>query len=477
MRRTVLPAILGTTATGLTLGAPTPAIAQDTSFFAPANFSEMVQARLPAVVGIIATGEAAQTPPGARPQLPPGLEDFFGAPRPEATPQQPRRALGSGFIISSDGYVVTNNHVIEGATDIQVRIEQDRTVAADLIGTDPATDIALLQLRDTSDIDTVDWGDSRNLEIGEWVVAIGNPFGLGGTVTSGIVSAQSRDINAGPYDDFIQTDAAINSGNSGGPLFDTQGQVIGVNTMIYSHSGGNVGIGFAVPAHVAERIVDDLRDDGTVTRGWLGVSIQPVSDTIAEALGLEDSAGAMINQITDGSPADAANLRPGDVVLSVNSNAVDAPRDLVFAVADLAIGEDAQLVVWRDGAREEIAVEIAQQPGTDRAAEPVVPTENAEPQLGASVATLTPKLRTRLGIDDIIRGVALLDVTPDSPAADAGLARGDVIQSINNTDIDDVSAIRDALVEGREMDRPVLLRVHRNGATQFLAVRLGESDG
>ncbi|MEO0744205.1 MAG: trypsin-like peptidase domain-containing protein, partial [Pseudomonadota bacterium] len=316
-----------------------PAQAQTGSYPAPQDFSEMVQAKLPSVVGIIATGAAPDPVQGQRPQLPPGLEDFFGLPRPDAAPRGPRQALGSGFFISVDGYVVTNNHVIAGASEIQVVVDQERRLDARLVGTDPATDIAVLKIDDAGSFPAVEWGASRDLEIGEWVVAIGNPFGLGGTVTAGIVSAQSRDINSGPYDDFIQTDAAINSGNSGGPLFDAEGRVIGVNTAIFSpNGGGNVGIGFAVPAHVAARIAADLRDDGAVSRGWLGVQIQPVSEAIAGALGLDDMSGAMINDVTPDGPADAAGVQAGDVVLSVNGAAISDPRDLVFSVADLAIG-------------------------------------------------------------------------------------------------------------------------------------------
>ncbi|MEL6800593.1 MAG: Do family serine endopeptidase [Pseudomonadota bacterium] len=448
-----------------------PATAQDGQFAAPQDFSAMVQAKLPAVVGILATGAAPAPGQGPRPQLPPGFEDFFGRPAPGGPPPGPRQALGSGFFISDDGFVVTNNHVIAGANDIKVVIDGDRQMAADLVGTDPATDIALLKVREVSDMPFVEWGASRDLEIGEWVVAIGNPFGLGGTVTAGIVSAQSRNINSGPYDDFIQTDAAINSGNSGGPLFDADGRVIGVNTAIFSPSGGNVGIGFAVPAHVAARIVEDLKDDGQVARGWLGVQIQPVSEDIAEALNVPDKQGALINEVTVGGPADEAGVQAGDVVLSVDGTDITDPRDLVFAVADQPIGEATTLTVWRDGARQEIAVTIGRQPGgLVEAAQPGPESDESEPRLGATVADLSPELRAQLGVPSDVSGLAVLEVAADSAAARAGLGRGDVIVEAGGTPVDAVAVIQAALQEAEETGRPALFRIYRNGSYQFVAV-------
>jgi serine protease Do len=323
----------------------------------------------------------------------------------------------------------------------------------------------------------VAWGDSRALQIGEWVVAIGNPFGLGGTVTAGIISAQSRNINAGPYDDFIQTDAAINSGNSGGPLFDAEGRVIGVNTAIFSPSGGNVGIGFAVPAHVAQRIVEDLKDDGQVARGWLGVRIQPVSDAIAQALGLPDTDGALINEVTQGGPAAKAGLQEGDVVLAVDGETIEDPRDLVFATADEQIGAEATLAVWRDGARKDLLVTIGRQPGGPmEAAQPAGQPQGPEPQLGASVTALTPELRAQLGLPDGVEGLAVLDVASDSAAAEAGLGRGDVIVEAAGQPVRDADVIRAALEAAKEQDRPALLQVFRDGSFRFVAVSLPSSD-
>lgn len=477
MQRTAASPLLGTLCalalTGLPLG---PAAAQDAAFSAPEDFSEMVEARLPAVVGIIATGPAATPAPGSGPSLPPGFEDFFGRPGPQSS--GPRQALGSGFVISEDGYVVTNNHVIDGATEIEVMVGDDRTIPAELVGADPATDIALLELAEDSDLPAVQWGNSRDLEIGQWVVAIGNPFGLGGTVTAGIVSGQSRDINSGPYDDFIQTDAAINSGNSGGPLFDAEGDVIGVNTAIFSPSGGNVGIGFAVPAHVAERIVADLKDDGQVERGWLGVRVQGVSDQIAEALDLPDTAGAMINEVTPGGPAEEAGVQSGDILVSVNGEPIDDPRALVFAIADQRIGEDATLTVLRDGERQELQVEIGRQPGNaTEASQPAPASEDGHPKLGASVATLTPELRARFSLPDEVSGLVIVEVNRDSAAAAAGLRQGDVIVEAGGERVTDVNAIGAALDAAQENGRPALLRVFRGGAYRFVAVPLASSEG
>lgn len=467
-------------AVALLLGVAGPAPAQEQSFPAPQGFSEMVEAKLPSVLGIVATGPDPVAAQPSGPQLPPGLQDFFGMPRPDMAPQGPRQALGSGFFISADGYAVTNNHVIEGAEQIEIVIEDERRLPADLVGTDPATDIALLKV-DAGDapFPFVSWGQSRELEIGEWVVAIGNPFGLGGTVTSGIVSAQSRNINSGPFDDFIQTDAAINSGNSGGPLFDARGKVVGVNTAIYSPSGGNVGIGFAVPAHVASRIVADLRDDGEVTRGWLGVQIQPVSQAIANALGLESNTGALVNDVTASGPAEQAGIQSGDIVVAVNDQPITDPRDLIFAVADLEIGQDATFTLWRNGNKTDILVEIASQPGPAKVAMPTAPEgESGTPQLGVSVVPLTPEVRTRLQLPETLNGLVIEAVQPDSNAARAGLLSGDVIVQVGNTDIATVQTLRDALESANADDRPGLQRIYRAGRYQFVAVPLDQvSDG
>lgn len=467
---------LSSAALALVLAAGPQVAAQEAPFSAPANFSQLAEARLPSVVGIIATGAEPTEAPTQQPMLPPGLQDFFGFPMPERAPQGPRQALGSGFIISEDGFVVTNDHVIAGAESIEVTLGDDRRVTAELIGTDPATDIALLKVNDASDLPAVEWGTSRDLKIGEWVVAIGNPFGLGGTVTAGIVSAQSRNINSGPYDDFIQTDAAINSGNSGGPLFNALGDVIGVNTAIFSPTGGSVGIGFAVPAHVAQRVVEDLKDDGMVERGWLGVQIQPVSDDIAEAVGLSETTGALVNDVTMAGPAFNAGLQVGDIILEVGNEAVEDPRDLVLGVAEKAVGDIASLTVWRDGARITLETQIGLRPN-DRVASlrPDARPGDDQPRLGVTVAPLSPELRAELDLPDSLEGLVINGVTEGSAASQAGLAQGDVIVSVGDRNAIDFDVMRRAIEEAEANERPVLMRVYRSGAYRFVAVPLDEN--
>lgn len=455
-------------------GAPAPA--QESAFTTPADFSQMVTEKLPSVVGILSTGPAPRVQPGPVPQLPPGLREFFGPQGPDTAPQGPMRSQGSGFVISEDGYIVTNNHVIAGAEKIEVVLADERQIDAELVGTDPATDIALLKVSVEGDLPDVAWGSSGDLQIGEWVVAIGNPFGLGGTVTAGIVSARSRDINAGPYDDFIQTDAAINRGNSGGPLFNDSGDVIGVNTAIFSPTGGSVGIGFAVPSDVAQRIVDDLRENGSVERGWLGVTLQPVDDGLANAVGLDEAQGVLISEVTADSPAAEAGLQPGDVILQVAGEDVADPRAISFAVADLAIGSEAIFTLFREGQQIEETVTIGQRPDMMAAAptspEMMDPGDSSGPKIGVAVAPVTPQLRAQLGLPPEVGGLVIQSVSTDSPAARANLRAGDVIVEASGEAITDVGALRDAVAQAVEDDKPLLLRVYRAGGYAFVPLNL-----
>lgn len=464
----------------LLIAAPAPAPAQtpEAATGLPADFSAMVAEKLPAVVGILSTAAAPSAPP-AGPQLPPGFQDFFGLPQPGAPGRPgggaaPRRmqAQGSGFIISADGYVVTNNHVIAGAEEIEVVFDDGRQAAAELVGADAATDIALLKVEGASDLPAVDWGDSDAVRIGEWLVAIGNPFGLGGTVTAGILSARSRDIRSGPYDDFLQTDAPINRGNSGGPLFDAEGEVIGVNTAIFSPSGGSVGIGFAVPSEVARSVVDQLRETGQVERGWLGVQLQPLTEELADALGLDGTGGALVAEVTPDSPAAEAGIEAGDVIRAVAGEAVETPRDLSFAVAALSAGAEAAFRIARDGAEEELTVTIGARPLAAEVAEDVQPDPDGNPRLGLSLAPLDRQMRQQLGLPADVSGTVVAGVQPGSPAAEAGLRRGDVIVEADGTGVSAPQDLADLVAAAGE--GPILMRVYRDGSHAFVAVPRGD---
>ncbi|MCR9110022.1 MAG: Do family serine endopeptidase [Rhodobacteraceae bacterium] len=458
------------------IGSAVPAQESPAPYKTPAGFEDMVADKLPSVVGVL-SNLPAQNARRNMPTMPPGMEEFFGQ---QPQNQRPRRAQGSGFVVSDDGLIVTNNHVVQGAETVEVQLDDGSTHEVEIVGTDPATDIALLRMDADEAPEPVDWGSSAETDIGEWVVAIGNPFGLDGTVTAGILSARARDINSGPYDNFLQTDAAVNSGNSGGPLFNTSGEVIGVNTAIFSPSGGSVGIGFAVPSVVARDIVADLQDDGLVQRGYIGVRIQPVDADLGEALGLtEDVNGALIADITSGGPADEAGLQAGDVITAVDGEAIDDPRALTFAVARADAGTEVPLTVIRDGETQEISIKIGQQPD-DLFASATPPMESesdpSEPRLGLSVAPLQGEARRRAGVPEDVNGLLVAEVSPGSPAAEAGIAQGDVIAEVGGAPIEGVEALREATVEAAEADRPLLVRVWRNGSYSFVPVALDDSE-
>ncbi|WP_431284925.1 DegQ family serine endoprotease [Humitalea sp. 24SJ18S-53] len=423
---------------------------------APTTFAPLARRLLPAVVNIQTT-QTVQARPGARPdapevpQAPPGspFEEFFrdflernrpGGPpaRPGQPAPTPRRAqsLGSGFIIDASGIVITNNHVIDGADEINVVLQDNTTLRAELVGTDPRTDVAVLRVRPERPLPAVSFGDSDTAQVGDWVVAIGNPFGLGGSVTAGIVSARGRDIRQGLYDDFIQTDAAINRGNSGGPLFNLAGEVIGINTAIYSPSGGSIGIGFSIPSNLARNIAAQLRDGGRVRRGWLGVNIQQVTDEIAESLGLQGGArGALVARAQEGGPAAAGGIQNGDVVLKFNNQDVREMRNLPRIVAETPVGTVAPVVVWRNGKEETVNVTVAELPADVQAAAtaPAQPRPQATVELtglGMKVSGMTPELRERFSIRPERNGVVITEVTPGSPAAERELRPGDVIVEV-----------------------------------------------
>lgn len=350
------------TATGVTVTSVTPAVA------VPAGgYGDLVEAVSPAVVFIEVTSKAKPTDMSGRlpDTMPEELRRQFERMIPPGAEQPPRQGVGSGFIISADGKIVTNNHVVDGADTVTVKLADGRSFKADVVGSDPLTDVALLQLDSDEDMPFVAFGSSEAMRAGDEVVAVGNPFGLGGTVTSGIISALSRNINAGPYDDFIQTDAAINRGNSGGPLFNNAGEVIGMNTAIFSPDGGSVGIGFAVPSDLVQRIVADLSDDGTITRGWLGVQIKPMPQEIAQVLGYDQPKGAMIEMVSAGSPAAKAGLTNGDIILRFNGTEITEMRDLTLAVASTDPEAVVPVTILHKGAEKEIDVTVGTMPAQD----------------------------------------------------------------------------------------------------------------
>ncbi|MEL6999066.1 MAG: Do family serine endopeptidase [Pseudomonadota bacterium] len=327
------------------------------------SFAPLVKATRPAVVTIKTTG-TARANAEIDPQMREFMERFFGRNFPGEPQQRNRRpqGLGSGFVIDSNGTIVTNNHVVEGSSEITVVLSDGEELSATLIGTDAKTDLAVLRVDAGGTLPTVPWGNSDNVEVGDWAIAIGNPFGLGGTVTAGIVSARGRDIRSGPYDDFLQVDTSINRGNSGGPLFDQQGNVIGVNTAIFSPSGGSVGIGFAIPSNQAQEVVADLIENGSVERGWLGVSIQPVTEEIAAAIGLDAAEGALIADVVDGGPAERAGLRRGDVILGFGSQSINTVRDLTRSVADTDPGTETNIRFLRKGSEQSLSIQTGKFP-------------------------------------------------------------------------------------------------------------------
>jgi serine protease Do len=450
----------------------------------PESFAPIVEQVAPAVVNISATGAARQ---GPRAQmmpppfdLPPGSpfgELFRRFMQPEgqlpAPPPRPATSLGSGFIVDATGYVVTNNHVVEGAEEVIITLNDERRLTATVVGNDPSTDIALLKVETSEPLPTVAWGDSDAIRVGDWVVAVGNPFGLGGTVTVGVLSARGRDIQSGPFDDFMQIDASINRGNSGGPTFDTEGRVIGINTAIFSPTGGNVGIGFAIPSNLARDVIDQLRETGEVRRGWLGVRIQVVTPEIAEALGLDDASGALVADVTPGSPAAEAGLRQGDVILRFRGQTVDQMRALPRFVASAPIGEPADVEILRDGERQTVTVDIGRLATEEAPVAEVAPPVAPETLLGAEVAALSPELRGRFDLDDAVQGVVVVRIVGDGPALERGLRAGDVIQRVGTTEVRSPSELADALDAARDADQAsALILVHREGSSLFVGIPL-----
>jgi serine protease Do len=400
-----------------------------------------------------------------------GFGDQDGGPRTERRKRHrdggPRPvAQGSGFFISEDGYVVTNNHVVEGGAVFTVVSDSGKEFDAKLVGTDPRTDLAVLKVDDaTTKFTYVDFADDAKVRVGDWVVAVGNPFGLGGTVTAGIVSARGRDIGAGPYDDFLQIDAAVNRGNSGGPAFNLTGEVVGINTAIFSPSGGSVGIAFAIPASTAREVVQDLIKDGAVQRGWLGVEIQPVTPEIADSLGLTGEKGALVSNAQDQGPAKKAGVVAGDVITAVDGKEVASPKELARIIGDIAPGKAVDVTVWRNGKPETLKVDLGELPGAEKQA--ALRDDNNAPaqtdQLADLGLTIAPS--------DDGKGVVVTDVDPGSDAADRGLQAGDVITNVNSKPVaggsDIETAMEDAAKAGR---KAVLVQVTRDDVSRFVTL-------
>jgi serine protease Do len=452
---------------------------------APESFADLAEKVSPAVVNISTTQKVERNmerlpqspfPPGSQ------FEEFFkrffdqqGFDGSQAQPSK-KTALGSGFIVDASGYVVTNDHVVGKADKIDVTLIDGRKFDAKLIGRDDKTDLALLKIDADKPLPFVSFGDSDKARVGDWVMAVGNPFGLGGTVTAGIISARQRDIHAGPYDNFLQIDAAINRGNSGGPAFNIDGEVIGVNSAIYSPNGGSVGIGFAIPASTAKTVIAALREDGKVERGWLGVQIQEVTPEIASGLGLEAAKGALVAAVNPDSPAAKAGLKQGDVILSVDGRSVDRLRDLTFHVAGRKAGDKVTMSVWRDGKTRDMHASVASMPAQMAQAGEEPSAREQTGALGLALAPLTPEARQRLGLDDDAKGVVIASVRPDSAAAEAGLRQGDVVMAVNQSAVTAPRQVTAEVDKARKNGRStVLVLIARGGTQQYVALPVGKA--
>ena len=446
----------------------------------PASFADLAERVSPAVVNITTTTTiAARLDDG--PRLPEGspfedfFRDFFDGPQGQQ-PNRPRRnqALGSGFVISEDGYIVTNNHVIDRADEIRIEFFSGLELEAELIGTDPATDIALLKVDHDGPLPFVPWGDAEAARVGDWVLAVGNPLGQGFSVSAGIISARGRALQ-GNYDDYIQTDAAINRGNSGGPLFNLDGEVIGVNTAILSPTGGSIGIGFAMSSNVAVNVVDQLQTYGSTRRGWLGVRIQDVTEEMAEAIGLDTPEGAMVTDVMDG-PSQDAGIQAGDVILRFDDGQVRDTRMLVRRVADAGVGRDVDVVVFRGGEELTLSVtlgqrELAEAAGTTTPQEMPAPEPSAF--LGMELEPLNNALRDELNLPAGATGLVVRAVTPDSDAAQKGVQVGDLITEANQQPVTTVADLEARAEEAREAGRrSLLVLLRRGGDPRFVALGL-----
>ncbi|MBB5537411.1 Do family serine endopeptidase [Rhizobium giardinii] len=381
---------------------------------------------------------------------------------------------GSGFFISEDGYLVTNNHVVSDGSAFTVILNDGSELNAKLVGKDSRTDLAVLKVDDKRKFTFVTWADDSKVRVGDWVVAVGNPFGLGGTVTSGIISARGRDIGSGPYDDYLQVDAAVNRGNSGGPTFNLHGEVVGINTAIFSPSGGNVGIAFAIPASVAKDVVADLIKDGEVSRGWLGVQIQPVDKDVAESLGLSEASGALVVEPQAGSPGEKAGIKKGDVITAVNGDTIKGPRELARKIAMMRPGTSVDVALWRDGKAESVKLEIGALPADTKDASAGTDQQQQEEQLPSSEKALADLGVTVTPSEDG-NGVTIASVDPDSDASDRGLKEGEKIVSVNNQEVKSADDILKVIEEAKKDGRTkALFQIEADNASRFVALPISQ---
>ena len=451
-----------------------------------AGFADLIEQVSPAVVHVAVSGTRRSDRRAPQFNFPPGspFEDFFENFRDRqqpnrSEPERPRPlGIGSGFIISADGYVVTNNHVIQGADEIVVTMTDGEEYEAELKGTDDKTDLALLKLKNAKNLPYVGWGDAEKSRVGDWVLAIGNPFGLGGSASTGIISARGRDINSGPYDDYFQVDAAINRGNSGGPLFNLQGEVIGINTAIYSPNGGSVGIGFSIPSSTAQNVIAQLRDSGEVERAFIGVEIQQVTDELAEGFGLKNDHGALVSRVRPDQPADKAGVKRGDIILSFDGKEIKEMRDLPRIVAQSPVGKSTKMDVWRGGKKKTLTIkserfEDDSLAETDSRAEPDE-VELGE-EFGATLRSLTDEARERYNFGEGVEGVIVMNVKRGGLASSNDIRSGDILIEVDGNKVSTPEDVVKALKNARDDKRKsIVIFLQRNSANRFIPFDLFE---
>jgi serine protease Do len=454
-------------------------VAQPAAPRAPASavsFADVIDSVSPAVVNIMVSKveQAAPTafefsPGKSRGQAP--LDEFFGRFFDAPNPQRERRSegQGSGFIIDPSGFIVTNNHVAGDAEKIVVTMQDGRKFDATLVGHDAKTDLALVKIN-ASGLPYVAFGDSDRARVGDWVVAIGNPFGLGGTATAGIISARGRDIQSGPYDDYLQLDAPINFGNSGGPVFNVAGEVVGVNTAIFSPNGGNIGIGFAIPANQAKAIIASLKENGSVERGWLGVQIQNLDEELSGSLGLRDQNGALVAEVVGDGPAAKGGVLAGDVITRFNGRDIDSARTLSRVVAEAVPSKPAKVTVWRDGKSHELTVQLGEAAQSEQVAAATPSNAQGSAALGLTLRALSDQDRAQLGVPSDVEGALVVGVEPDSAAAEKGIRPGDLITRVNQQKVGSVGDAVTALNAAKESDSRALLLVRRGDSQRFVAL-------